>query len=447
MARPARLRKLWDTLRASYWFVPSLMMACAAVLWLGTSWLDRLLTASGSLPTHWLYHDDRASVRSLLLTIAASTVGIVGVVFSIMMVPLTIAASQFGPRLLRNFLRDTGTQMTLGTFTATFIFSMLVILQLREEATKPLPQVSVTVGLLLGVTSFAILIFFINHVAVSVQASVVVERVSNDLQLTIDRELPHVLTGGAVPEHEGAISEEPPSLTLPPRRVLATASGYVQVRDDEALLLLACKHDSVLQLLRQPGDFVTAGTAIASVWPGGAVSSAVEKSINAAFILGAQRTLVQDLTFGINELVEVALRALSPAINDPFTAMTCLDWLGTALCRTCGRSFPPARRYDEQGQLRLITSPITFGGLADAAFIQIRDYGRSSIMVLLRMLDCIATVAQCARSAEQRAALLRHARLVEQSAQTGLPDAADREVLVERFQKVVRLLEGTVVNE
>jgi uncharacterized membrane protein len=194
MIMQARLRKLWDSLRSSYWFVPSAMMVFSAVLWLGTSLIDDQLTAKGELPAAWLYFDDRASVRSLLLTIAASTIGIVGVVFSIMMVPLTIAASQFGPRLLRNFLRDTGTQITLGTFTATFLFCMLVILQLRGEANRPLPQFSVSVGLLLGVASFAMLIYFINHVAVSVQASVVVAEVSSELHVAIDRELPPPFT-------------------------------------------------------------------------------------------------------------------------------------------------------------------------------------------------------------------------------------------------------------
>jgi uncharacterized membrane protein len=442
MVKQARLRKLWDTLRTSYWFVPSVMMAAAVVLWLGTSWIDRLLTASGALPTAWLYIDDRASVRSLLLTIAASTVGIVGVVFSIMMVPLTIAASQFGPRLLRNFRRDAGTQMTLGTFTATFLFCMLVILQLREEDTRPLPQVSVTVGLLLGVTSFAVLIYFINHVAVSIQASVVVAEVSDELRTAIDHELPGPFHAEAVPSLAVATGAEPTDLTTIPHTVMATSSGYVQIRDDEGLLRFAEKHDLVINLLNQPGDFVTEYTALASVWPKEASSGEVNGAVNAAFILGAQRTLVQDVTFGINSLVEVAVRALSPAINDPFTAMTCLDWLGTALCRICTRAFPPARRYDEKGHLRLITNPITFTGLTDAAFIQIRDYGRSSTMVLLRMLDTIATIAQCVRTEEQRSTLLRHAALVERSCHIGLPEPADRQAIIEQYQTVLRLLEG-----
>jgi uncharacterized membrane protein len=438
MLQPARFRKLWDSLRSSYWFVPSMMMVGAALLWLLSSWLDRLLSASGALPTHWLYSDDRASIRSLLLTIAASTAGIVGVVFSIMMVPLTIAASQFGPRLLRNFLRDTGTQVTLGTFTATFLFCMLVVLQVHAEGLGPLPQVSITVGLLLGVTSFGMLIFFINHVAVSVQASVVVAEVSADLQAAIDRELPDRAEQSAV---AGKATAGGPDLAQDPHIVLATASGYVQLRDDAGLLRLATEHDLVLELLQRPGDFLTAETPVARLWPKKSGATEIDAMINAAYILGVQRTLVQDVIFGINSLAEVAVRALSPAINDPFTAMTCLDWLGTALCRASSRSFTAANRYDEQGIQRLLTTAVSFSDLVDAAFNLIREYGRGSSVVLLRLLDTIATVSKRAHSPEMRSALLRHAMLVERSSQIGLPEAAHREAVTERYKTVLRLLE------
>jgi uncharacterized membrane protein len=439
MLQPARFRKLWDSLRSSYWFVPSVMMAGAALLWLLTSWLDRALTASGALPSPWLYSDDRESVRSLLLTIAASTVGIVGVVFSIMMVPLSIAASQFGPRLLRNFLRDTGTQVTLGTFMATFLFCMLVIVQLHGSVTWRPPQISVTIGLLLGIVSFATLIFFINHVAASVQASVVVAEVSDDLHLAIDRELPDPFVAGAEAPPPGAAGG--PDLAQEPCLVLAAASGYVQLRDDTVLMHIAHEKGLVLDLLKEPGDFLSGGTALARLWPEAAASTDVIGAINAAFILGVQRTLVQDVKFGINSLVEVALRALSPAINDPFTAMTCLDWLATALCRACMRSFPAARRYDEQGTLRLITRPVNFTDLANAAFDPVREYGRGSSLVLLRMLDSIATVAQCTRTEEQRSVLLRHALLVERSGQIGLLEEVHREAVTGRYKKVLKVLE------
>src|SRR5215207_2846666 len=193
------LRKLWDSLRSSYWFVPALMTIGAVVLWAGTSVLDRTLYAAGTLPSTWLYTDDIDAVRTLLLAVAGAIIGLVGVVFSITMVPLTIAAAQFGPRLLRTFLRDTGTQITLGTFVATFIFCMLVLLRLRGGPAQPLPQISVTAGLLLALVSFGVLIYFINHVAISIQAPVVAAEVSAELHAAIDRELPYLLDNTTTP--------------------------------------------------------------------------------------------------------------------------------------------------------------------------------------------------------------------------------------------------------
>jgi uncharacterized membrane protein len=437
----AQLRKLWDSLRSSYWFVPAVMTIGAVVLWAGTSVLERTLYAAGTLPSPWLYADDIDAVRTLLLAVAGAIIGLVGVVFSITMIPLTIASAQFGPRLLRTFLRDTGTQITLGTFVATFIFCMLVLLRLRGDPAQPLPQVSVTVGLLLALTSFSILIYFINHVATSIQAPIVVAEVRAELLAIIDREMPHPLDQAVAPELMRTVDGVPPDFAQTGRPVVATASGYIQARDDAGLLRLATEHDLLLRLLGQPGDFVVQDTPLAFLWPGATASQDVDAAINAAFLLGLQRTLVQDVTFGINELVEMAVRALSPAINDPFTAMTCLDWIGTALCRVCGRVFPPPDRYDEQGRVRLMMKALTFTDLADAAFNPIREAGRTNTAVTLRLLDTIMVVAQCVRTEEQNTTLLRHATVVMRGSSIGLPEAADRQAVAARYETAVRVLE------
>ena len=431
-----RLRKLWDTLRASYWFVPALMMLLASLLWGMTSTTDRMLSVRDGVPVPWLYYDEVDSMRTLVLTIVGTTVGVIGVVYSITMIPLTIAASQFGPRLLRNFLRDRGTHVTLGTFSATIVFCLLVLLQLRDTTARP--QVSVNVALFLGLCSFLMLVYFINHVAVTIQASNVVAEVSDDLLRAIDRELePAGQTGAAGPMPEETLMEP----AAPFRTVLATDSGYLQMRDNEDLLQLASEKDLVIRLLCEPGDFVVAGAPLAHLWPHTAGADDVDGRINRACILGVQRTLVQDVTFGINELVEVAIRALSPAINDPFTAMTCLDWLGEALCRLCGKAFPPACRLDQEGRLRLLLNPITFPRMADAAFNQIREYGRQSSAVTLRLMHTLEVVASCTRTAEQRRSLLHHATRTEESSQTGLWDAVSRQQVSACYRQLVQLLE------
>ncbi len=435
LAMKTRLRKLWDALRSNYWFVPLTMMVLAFMLWLGTKTVDRLLTAKDKGSVAWLYVDTIDSMRTLLLTIDGTIIGIIGVVFSIMMIPLTIAASQFGPRLLRTFLRDIGTQITLGTFTATFLFCTLVLLQLRGLTERHLPQISATAGLLLGIISFAVLIFFINHVAISLQVTNLVFKVGKEINTAVDHDLPDHLDNAFVSSHSDT-NNESEILTKNSWVVNATASGYLQVRDDETLLQIAQKHNLVLKLLGQPGDFIIDNTPLVIVWAEAAASKQTDLVIHSSFVLGAQRTLVQDITFGINELVEVAIRALSPAINDPFTAMTCLDWLGSVLCRICTRAFPQPKVFDKAGCLRLIRNPVNFASLADAAFNQIREYGRTSAAVTLRLIDTIAVVEQCARTEEQRSILLHHAILVERGCHAGLPEEADRQLVTARFNKM-----------
>lgn len=404
-------------------------------LWWCTNGIDAALERAGKLPLHWLYTDDFESLRTLLLTIVGTMVGTIGVVYSVLMVPLTLAASQFGPRLLRNFLRDSFTHITLGSFLATIAFCLLVLLQLRDESQHLQPQVSINTAMLLGFCSFAVVVYFIHHVSVSIQAPVLAADVSKKLHEAIEKEYPHPWTS----ENEEVVSANGLPARMPDKTILAATSGYVQLRDDETLFQAAVKENAILQLLHEPGAFLTKETPLARVWSEAPLSLTLDATVQEAFITGPQRTLVQDVTFGINELVELALRALSPAINDPFTAMTCLDWLGTALCRLCAKQFDTGRKTDAANQLRLVSKPVTFTQLTGAAFSQIREYGRSSAAVSLRLMETITTVTLCAHTKEQRQALYHHARLVKEGCHIGLPQEADREFVIAQYEKVKRL--------
>jgi uncharacterized membrane protein len=434
-----RLREQWDSLRSSYWFVPTVMTVGAVIGWAAIDAVDQFLRTTTALPVPWLYYDSLDAARTLLLAVAGAMVGIIGVVFSITTVPLTIAASQFGPRLLRTFLRDTGTQIVLGTFIATFMFCMLVLLRLHDEA-QALPQLSITIGLILALLSLGALIYYINHVAVSMQAPTVAAAVSAELQTAIARNFPEASDSAPPAARMAASATLPTDFAAQARPILATQSGYVQARDDAALLQLATQHDLIIQLLRQPGQFVTENTPLAQVWPPNPIPADVGASLQAAFVLGEQRTLVQDIEFGINELVEMALRALSPAINDPFTAMTCLDWLGRALCQLCRRPFPAPVQYDAAGRLRLLIEPLTFDHIVGAAFNQIREYGRTSTAVTLHLLETIAVVGGCARTDKQRAVLLQHAVLVEAGSRDGIAEVTGRQAVATRFRGVAAQL-------
>jgi uncharacterized membrane protein len=393
--------------------------------------------------TSWVWGGGADGAREVLSTIAGSMITVAGVVFSITIVAFQLASSQFGPRLLRNFMRDTGNQVVLGAFIATFLYSLLVLRTIRGEGSEEfVPYLSVALAIVLAVVGMGVLIYFIHHVSVAIQASNVVAVVSNELAHAIERLFPEKL-GHGVPEGGLRKASDIPqgfASTAQPITV-AGSGGYLQMIDTEKLMAVARAHDLLLELPYRPGHFVEQGSTCALAWPGERVSEQVTAQICAAFIYGPERTLTQDVEFAVDQLVEVAVRALSPGTNDPFTAIRCIDRLGEALCQLTGRAMPSPYRYDDTDTLRVIAPSVTFTGVVDAAFNQIRQYGRTSVAVTIRLLERLAVVVARTYREEDRAVLLRHAVMIEQDSREGIPQEQDRQDVQERFQAVVRALE------
>ena len=436
-----RLRTLAEALHATFWVIPVLMTLAAITLSFVLVTLDEAVREPTLAQVGWLWNGGPEGARALLSTVAGSMITVAGVVFSVTIVALSLASSQFGPRLLRNFMRDTGNQIVLGTFIATFVYCLLVLRTVRGVATQEfVPSIAITGGVVLAVLSLGVLIYFIHHVSASIQVTHLITAVSHDLLRAIDRLFPETLGHGA--------SEPPRSQHTPPpeacgretRTVHASRSGYVQAIDSDGLMQLATAHDLRLHVTHRPGHFVVQGTALVTVWSGGPVDASPAEQIQNTFILGAERTLTQDVEFAVDQLVEVAVRALSPGINDPFTAMACVDRLGEALCRLAERVLPSPDRYDAHGTLRVIADPITFAELTDAAFTKIRQYGRSSAAVTIRLLETLAVIAAHTSRPEDRAALHHHTLLIARGAQQAFPEAWDRRVADERYRAVERAL-------
>jgi uncharacterized membrane protein len=434
--------KTLDRIRFSFWFLPTAMASGAMVLAFATVALETPVTDWLTLNWGLTFTGGAEGASSLLGTIAGSMITIAGVVFSMTLVALSLTSSQLGPRLLRNFMRDTTTQVVLGTFVATFLYCLLVLRTIRRaEETLFVPHLSVTLGVLLAVVSVGVLIYFIHHVSVSIQANEIVAQVGKELIEEIERLFPESIGRGAP-----RIPTEPPDADFldlfdrEARPIGSAEDGYLQFVGGDDLMALAMQEDIVIQLERRPRDYVVATRPLALVWPGNRVTDQLVDRVNAAFALGNQRTSGQDIEFAVDQLVEIAVRALSPGVNDPFTAMTCVDHLGSALCRLAQRDMPSPYRYDTQDQLRLITPVFTFPDVTDAAFNQIRQYGRSSTAVTIRLLETIAVVAGSVHRSEDRVALLRHAKMIARGAGGGLLEDEDRQEVEKRFQSANRLL-------
>ena len=434
--------KTLDRIRSSFWFLPTAMASGAMVLAFATVALETPVTDWLTLNWGLTFTGGAEGASSLLGAIAGSMITIAGVVFSMTLVALSLASSQLGPRLLRTFMRDTKTQMVLGTFVATFLYCLLVLRTIRRaDEILFVPHLSVSFGVLLAVVSVGVLIFFIHHVSFSIQANEIVARIGKELIEGIERLFPENIGRGAP-----RIPTEPPNADFLDRfdreacPIGSTGDGYLQFIDGDALMELAMQEDVVIRVERRPGHYVVATRPLALVWPGNRVTDQLMDRVNSAFALGNQRTSGQDIEFAANQLVEIAVRALSPGVNDPFTAITCVDRLGSALCRLAQQDMPSPYRYDTQDQLRVITPVFMFPDVTDAAFNQIRQYGRSSTAVTIRLLETIAEVAGSVHRSEDRVALLRHARMIARGAGAGLPEAEDRQEVEKRFQSVNRLL-------
>ncbi len=424
------------------------MAGGAVALALATIALDEAVSDEWLQALGWAYTGGAEGASSVLGAIAGSMITIAGVVFSMTLVALSLASSQLGPRLLRNYMRDTATQVVLGMFVSTFVYCLLVLRTIRRaDEIAFVPHLSVNIGVLFALVSVGVLIYFIHHVSISIQADQVVARVGKELVEEINRLFPEQIGQEQNrPAIESIDTSIPEAFDREARPVLAGGDGYLQHIDAHTLMILATQADVLLRLERRPGQYVVSGRPLVMVWPGDRVTDEFAALVNDAFALGNLRTSAQDVEFAIHQLVEIAVRALSPGINDPFTAVACVDRLGSALCRLAQRKMPSPYRHDEQHRLRVVVAPITFTEIVDTAFNQIRQYAHPSAAVTIRLLETIAVIAEAVHRPADWAALRRHAEMIVRGAREGLPEVEDRRAVEDRFEMTIRVLRESHVS-
>jgi uncharacterized membrane protein len=424
-----------EVLRTSLWFVPALEVAAAVVLFAGTLVADRAAYHGDFTVPGWVISGSADAARQILTTVAAAIITVIGVVFSVILLTLTLASTQFGPRMLRNFMRDRSTQLTLGTFVATFVYAVLVLASIGVGSRGDfVPHISVTVTLALMVADLAVLIYFIHHTAVTIQLPQVIASIAADLAEAIREQGsgnpdPHPKAGPtatelvARAEADGAV-------------LLAPVSGYLQFIKHQDLVRLATGADAVINLEHRPGHFVVQGHRFATVWPPETVPL-VRQALGGAHIVGPHRTLNQDVSFGIDQLVEIALRALSAAINDTFTALTCIDWLGENLCKIVAQWHPARVHRDERGFIRVIAPEPSYDRLVQRSFEKLRQSSLGQPAVMIRMLDALARIMAETTSQGQRRVLLEQAQMINRACERSVPEASDRADIQRRYEAVL----------
>lgn len=439
----ARLIKVWQDLQGSYYFIPALMGLGAILLAYLTVWLDEIYGLKVS--EYGFFLSNKADgARTILATIAGAMIGVAATTFSITMVAVTSAAGQYGPRLIGNFMRDRGNQITLGTFTSTFIYCLLILRVARtgdrgsgeDLVTEFVPNISLLTAMGLTLVSVGVLIFFIHHVPETLNVGNITSRVGRQLRNDIERLYPDDL----------GVQDKDQNVDLSPYKndeaflVDAVAEGYIQTLNESAILKLAMELEAVVKIESRPGDFATRGETLLRVWSAQTPDEDTTQKFRKCYAMGQERTAYQNILFLADELVEILARALSPGINDPFTAMNCINWFQSAMQAFLATSPPSPYRRDEAGDLRIIAHPISFEKFASKICDQSRAYVATDRNTALKMLTILSDLAAEASKADEKAILMAHLQKLRTASLEALASSPDRETFEMRYNQALEAI-------
>ena len=437
-----RILHLLELLTVNFWMIPLLFLVMATILSFVNIYLDRVLfTGWGKILPFPFYFKDADNFHSLLSLTASAMLGVTGVAFSITIASLTLASQQFGPRLLRNFMKTQFNQVVMGFFIGTFLYCVL-LLQFSStlEEINLTPVISLTTLLGLIITDLLLLVFFFHHTAMSIQADTIITEVHQELSERLEALFPETLETSEHLPAAALQSQEHERFETQGDVVRVQQAGYLQAIDVTGLRDYVTEQDMALKLAVRPGDFLMQNCGLGWCLNQDALDEAKQAAINSYLIVGNTRTAEQDAEYAVRQLVEIAVRAMSPGINDPFTAITCIDRLGNALAFLLNRQFPAEQYFDENARLRLQLKPFTFSGIMAAAFNQIRQNTAFHVAVIISLLETLRSLAAQARTPEQQSAIRKQADAIHVACQDEIKARADLEDIKACYQAVYRFL-------
>lgn len=364
----------WNELKSTFWFLPIIIILFAIIIALSLLNLDQYLELPEDGYWNYIFIGSADSARSVLTTISSAMVGVTGTVFSVTLVALTIASNQFGSRLIKNFMHIRLNQVVLGTYVATFVYCLFVLNAIKEnDNIQFIPKLSILIALIMATANIILLVIFIHGIAVMIQADNVIANIAASISKDIKTLFPEKLgeEGGSFDDDELIkIKKEYSKKTNIP----SPKTGYLQYIDGKSLMENMTEMKGLVELYFRPGGHLVEGEYIACLYTEEKLEEEHVKKVQGHFIFGTTRTSQQDMEFSVHQMVEIASRALSPGINDPYTAMACIDNLTSTLSYLCTVEFPSPLRFDKEKKLRVIADTMKFETIMDAAFNQIREY-------------------------------------------------------------------------
>lgn len=428
----------WKELLATFWFLPVLIICLAFLLSVALVSLDNSISITHEGWVRFFLVNSSDSARTILSTISGAMIGVAGTVFSVTLVALTLASSQFGPRLIKNFMYIKLNQIVLGSYISTYLYCLLVLNSIKDiDGYSFIPSISILVAILAAVANIILLIIFIHQIAISIQADKVISEISDIIARQIETIFPDKL-GSETPDEEQIDAPAVISSYQKGIAIKSPKSGYFQYIDNEVLLEILAKHNSLLELYHRPGGFLVKGAEIGVLYSNSAWEEDTLKNLLDQFVIGKTKTSQQDLEFSIHQMVEIAARALSPGVNDPYTAIACIDNLTATMCYLAEARFPSKYRVDKEGQLRVIAEVLEFEGVLDAAFNQIRQFSEGSTAVIIRLMEALTTIIYFTRTAGHKKAVLKHAEMVLTLGKETIKEKNDLIDLTNRAKKILK---------
>ncbi|RBP78025.1 DUF2254 domain-containing protein [Marinomonas rhizomae] len=435
--------KVYDAVKTSFWFTPCLILSLTTLSCISLLLIDLHTNLNSLSWLSFLYHADASVTRDLLTTVASSVMTVVSITFSITIVALTNASSQFGPRLIRNFMEDSSTQVVLGVFISLFVYCLILVRTTDDFAGGDfLPGLTIAGAIAMTLFGILLLIYFIHHVSLNLQSDSVIDNVYQELQYSINQIFKQQKEEE---DNYPSAKKNPPSTPTEAKKsytqyeLKSHSCGYIQAIDYSTLTNLMTRRGGHLNISVNPGDFIVNRMVIMTC----DIKQFSEKDrqiLRGSFTLGPQRTPIQDPEFAVHQLVEIALRALSPGINDPYSAIACVDKLTAAVCDLTQKNFPEGITYDESGTEKVTYKTTSFENLANIAFNQIRQYSQTCLAVQLRQLEGLIRVAEQANHATHWSFVHHQKLMIENELEQQEFIDLDKKEISTRLQTLGKLL-------
>lgn len=428
----------WNQLRSTFWFVPVLIIIASITLSIVLLHLDQFIELSQQGLSKFFFIGSADSARSVLSIISAAMIGVAGTVFSVTLVALTLASSQFGSRLIKNFMYVRLNQVVLGTYISTYVYCLIVLNTIKENNNFTfIPSLSILVALVAAVVNIILLIVFIHRIAISIQADHVISAISKSIAKDVQVLFPEKMGEENDDEKRWNVKKEK-SKYKNDITIYSQHSGYLQYIDSEALIRIMVESESLLELSSRPGDYLVLGEELGSLYTNQGEIKDITKKIHAQFIIGRSRNSQQDIEFSIHQMVEIASRALSPGINDPYTAITCIDNLTSTMSYLTQIRFPEKYRCDNEGILRVIAETFDYEGILDVSFNQIRQFSSNSPAVIIRLMEALNKINKFAKKPLHKKAIIKHAKMVLNQGRESIKEKLDLNDLIEKSNLILK---------